>query len=342
MKILAGDIGGTKTLLQLVEASATPLSYEVLYEHRFASSDFDGLTPLVERFLADAEGHVNQVSVDSACFAVAGPVQKYGHGQAANVTNLPWQLSTDALASSLSVPRIGLINDFEAVGYGIDALSTSDLEILQTGNLQHRGARAVLGAGTGLGICQMIWLNSQYTVIPSEGGHCDFAPTNEVQLEFLNYMQSRYAHVSYDRVLSGRGITSIFSFLAEREDMGDTPVVQELLACNDTAAAITAAQGELPLAKQVIQLFVEIYGGQAGNLALLNLARGGVFIAGGIAPKLIDELKSPDFLRAFTNKGRMTALMNEFPVSVITNSRVGVIGAVVAGIRLAVKNGHCI
>ena len=357
MKVLAGDIGGTKTLLQI--ADVTEDHYQILYEQRFESQRYDDFLSMAQTFLASAP-HTAVTAIEDACVAVAGPVESAKTGQHAKVTNLPWDIEARSLAAVLRLPRLLLINDFQAIGYAIDALGSDDFVVLQSGQCQPRAPRIIIGAGTGLGVAQMIWQAGRYHVISSEGGHADFAPADEVQMALLRYMQRSFSpcreaqvspearcrerpHVSYDRILSGPGLAHIYRFLLEAASSVapmQSPLLQPEVAfglpppapCMDAqvppdAATISAMASTDPVARQAVEMFVAIYGAQAGNLALFNLAHGGVYIAGGIAPKILPYLQAGDFMRSFSSKGRMEALMAAMPVSVITHAKVGVMGA---------------
>lgn len=328
MQVLAGDIGGTKVLLQLAELDRS--SYRVIAEQRFESSGHTGLLPLVREFLRMA-GPVAPPA--AACFGVAGPITGTPVRQIARVTNLPWIVESEPIAQELRIPRVRLINDFQAVGYGIETLSAEHLVVLQAGTREPGAPCAVIGAGTGLGQALLVWQGNHYESIPTEGGHADFAPTDEVQVELLRYLSERYGRVSYERVLSGPGLVNLYSFFTARGQ----PARSDLLAADDAPAAITAAglAGTDQAAAAALRLFVKIYGAHAGNVALGYLARGGVFIAGGIAPKVLTALQDGTFVRAFADKGRMGALLGAIPVGVITNERVGLLGAALAASRLA-------
>lgn len=323
MKVLAGDIGGTKTLLQIADVTAD--HYQVIYEQRFESQRYDDFLAMAQSFLGSAP-HAAVAAIEGACIAVAGPVDTTKAGQQASVTNLPWHIEARPLAATLHLPRLLLINDFQAIGYGIGALISDDLVVLQSGQLQPRAPRMIIGAGTGLGVAQMIWQAGRYQVIPSEGGHIDFAPADEQQMALLRYMQRSFDHVSYDRILSGPGLAQIYAFLQEAAGAGAS-AQHPLLQRDDPAAAISAAVGEDPVARVALEMFISIYGAQAGNLALLNLAFGGVYLAGGIAPKIINHLAAGGFIKAFASKGRMANLMTGIPVAVIAHPKVGVMGA---------------
>lgn len=327
MRVLAGDIGGTKVLLQLAEFERG--SYRVIAEQRFESGAYHGLLPLVRELLRMT---ASTAPPDAACFGVAGPVVPTPDGQAARVTNLPWVVESAPIARELGIRRVRLINDFQAVGYGIEALRPEDVVALQAGESLREAPRAVVGAGTGLGQALLVWEYDHYESIATEGGHVDFAPTDELQIELLRHLSERYGRVSYERVLSGPGLVNLYSFFTSRGQ----PTSADLLRAEDPPAAITAAalQGHDQAAAATLRLFLKVYGAHAGNVALNCLARGGVFIAGGIAPKILPALRDGSFVRAFADKGRMSALLVSIPVHVITNERVGLLGAALAARRL--------
>ena len=329
-KVIAGDIGGTKTLLQYVDLDLATSKYQVLFEKRYASGEFSAFNLILDDFVETLRSQ-SQINIDStkACFAIAGPINKDGKKQTAKVTNLTWTLDNQELKSSFSFASVELINDFEAIAHGLATLQSSDLVSLQQGHRKQNAPKLILGAGTGLGVCQIVYHADGYTVLPSEGGHCDFAPGNEAQIELLRFLLTKYPHLSYDRLLSGLGIHNIFSFLAHREALENGDFVQSVNQAEDPAAAISQAMNSQPLAQQAIDIFVEIYGTQAGNFALSSLPYGGVYLAGGIAPKLIEQLQRPHFLEAFKAKGRMSSLMENFPIEVIMNTQIGVRGAAV-------------
>lgn len=330
MRILTGDIGGTKTLLRISDASLGPNG--VRYEKRYSSVEFPSLEPMVIQFLADA----GEMHIDSACFAVAGPVRRVDQATHSRITNLPWVLDSAALAVKCGLPRVQLVNDFEAVGYGIDVLKAEELFPLIPGLTDRSRPRLVIGAGTGLGVCQLVPSADGTQVFPSEGGHIDFAPTTELQQTFLRFMWKRHgSRVSYDRVVSGPGLAAIFEFLVESESANDDAGVREILAADDMPRAVSTHQASVPLARRALDMFIEIYGALAGNLALVTLATGGVYIGGGIAPKLIDELRRGSFAQAFLNKGRLRALLENMPLQVIMRPDVGLLGAAALASRFA-------
>lgn len=330
MQVLAGDIGGTKTLLTLAAVDARGRA-TVTHERRFDSAAYAGLAPMIGEFL-DAVGDGRP---DGACLAVAGPVSESTDGQRARLTNLPWDVDSRQLAQTAGIAHLRIINDFQAVGYGIDALTDADLATLQAGDAQTGAPCAVIGAGTGLGQGIRIRHGDHYQVLATEGGHVDFAPTDDDQIELLRWLRAHHGRVSYERILSGPGLADIHRCLCERAGLPDS----RLDVARDPAAAVSAAalSGQDVLARQALDMFMAIYGAQAGNLALTVLARGGVYVAGGIAPRLVDQLRAGPFMAAFLDKGRMRPLLEAMPVQVIINPQVGLLGAVRVAARLAVQ-----
>ncbi|QKT04356.1 glucokinase [Ectothiorhodospiraceae bacterium 2226] len=335
MRVLAGDIGGTKTILQLIDCAATglPGTGAPLHDRRFDSQAFPDFLPLVQEFLSGAPPGE---PVAAACLGIAGPLTVTSAGQQSRLTNLPWVLDSQVLARALDIPRVRLINDFQAVGHGIELLSAGDLHTLQSGYAQAQAPRALVGAGTGLGVGMLLWQQDRYEVYATEGGHVSFAPTTEEQVDLLRYMMRKYDRVSAERLVSGAGLVDIFEFLRERAAQPVMPQLKEALTEEDPAAVISrfALSGEDPIAEHALDLFVALYGAQAGDVALMTLAHGGVFIAGGIAPKILARMKGETFLHAFNNKGRMARLTANMPVHVVLNPRVGLLGAAMVAARL--------
>lgn len=330
MRVLAGDIGGTKTLLQI--ADIFPNTFRVMFEKSYESRRYPDFLPLVKEFLKSATAHTDLI-LSSACFGVAGPVKE----REARTTNLPWRIDADACVRELKINNIALINDFQAVGYGIDGLEDKDFVSLQEGVEQPAGPRVVIGAGTGLGEGFLVWNGDRYDIFPSEGGHVDFGPTDDIQLELLNYLRARFGRVTYERVVSGPGLENIYAFLRERDPRAESPELKNALSSGEGPAAISrfAAEHNDGLATQALEIFCDVYGAQAGNLALTCLPTGGVYIAGGIAPKIIEKLKTGTFMHAFKNKGRMQPLLEALPVRVIVNPKVGLIGAALMAARIS-------
>ncbi|HEU0186455.1 MAG TPA: glucokinase [Gallionellaceae bacterium] len=311
---LSADVGGTKTLLRLDAAEG------MLRQNAFSSVAYAGLDEMVAEFLQEACAG----EISSACFALAGPVA----GRQVRLTNLPWEVDADALARRFNIPRVALINDFQAVGHGIAALPSDELLTLQAGQPEP-GNRLVLGAGTGLGVAWLTPAHGRYKVHPSEGGHIDFAPTDDTQHALLRYLQQRHGHVSYERIVSGPGLVAIFEFLRDSGRAQPSPQLLAAMAAGDAAAALTqsAQQGDEPIAQRTLALFIDVYGAFAGNLALAALPRGGVYVAGGIAAKIAHAMQQGGFLHAFLDKGRFGALLQTLPLHIVLNEEVGLLGA---------------
>ncbi|NIR60922.1 MAG: glucokinase, partial [Gammaproteobacteria bacterium] len=297
MKVLAGDIGGTtaRLLLAAVERGAV----RPIFEADSRSGDYPDLAPLVQAFLADAGEAARGVA--AACFAVAGPVAETPEGETAQVTNLPWRLDSAALSEMLGLPRTRLINDFQAAAYGLEALAPTDLLTLQPGRPVPGAPRVLIGAGTGLGEAVLVWTGEHYRPLPSEGGHADLAPGDTEEQALLAHLRERFGHVSWERAVSGPGLVNVFEFLRAHRRREPSPALAEALAAGDAAAAISesALAQRDGLAMAALAMLVRLYGAQAGNLALTVLARGGVYIGGGIAPKILEWLRHGPFLEAF-------------------------------------------
>lgn len=315
---LAGDIGGTSTRLAFVEAKEGRLN--PVLEQDYPSRDYKGLVEIVEAFVT-----AHRRSVQHACFGIAGPVRK---GRVIT-PNLPWVIDAQALAQALELKTVGLINDLEANAYGIAALDASDFTVLHEGAPEAMGNAAVISAGTGLGEAGLYWDGRVHRPFACEGGHADFAPRTELEVELWLYLLKKYEHVSYERVLSGPGLHSIYMFLRDTRRGQESLRLVEAMRENDPAAVISQAalEGSCELCVQVLDVFVSVYGAAAGNLALKIMATGGVYMGGGIAPKIIDKLKAPRFIQAFTAKGRMTSLLQAIPVRVILNDKTALLGA---------------
>lgn len=316
--ILAGDIGGTNSRLALFDATNGRL--KLVNEAVYPSRDYPGLEQIVSTFVRNDSG-----KVDAACFGVAGPVRE-GRAQ---ISNLPWAVETSRLASELRVHPTFLINDLEAMAWGIGALQPTDVVTLNLGARNACGNRAVIAAGTGLGQAGMYWDGRQHHIFACEGGHTDFAPRGDIQVELLRHLEAKFGRVSYERVLSGPGLVNTYQFLRDT-GRGEQPEwLAEKLAIGDPAAAISKAalDGKSPLCEQALDIFVAIYGAEAGNLALKLMSTGGIFVTGGIAPKILAKLSRGIFLDAFLDKGRMRPLLESMPVQVIVNESTGLLGA---------------
>ena len=320
--LLAADVGGTKTLLQLLRPDPqAPHGLTAIAEQRHASQAFASLETMVTAFLHEA-GHGQP---QSACLAVAGPIRQQAARQFSQLTNLAWRLDSQQLSEALRIPQLSLLNDFQAIGYSLEVLGEQELAPLQSAHADPDAPRLVVGAGTGLGVCLVIPEGTSYTSYPTEGGHLAFAPLDIQQESLYFFLRNQYRRVSYERLLSGAGLVNIYQFLLHARHEEDDP----LLHGEDPAAAIGthALNGQHPLAIEAVELFMRIYGAFVGDLALACLPRGGVYIAGGIAPKLLALLQRGEFLTAFQQKGRMSAIMGDFPIQVITNPASGLLGA---------------
>ncbi|TFH12127.1 MAG: glucokinase [Nitrosomonadales bacterium] len=318
---VCGDIGGTKILLCLGELVDNKIHIHL--EHQYHSSSFTNFSEVLRDFLSKAKVVTKKCNPIAACFAVAGSIV----AQRANLTNLPWLIDAIKITEEFSIPTVKLINDFEAAALSIDDLLENDLVTLQIGNPQAQSMRVVLGAGTGMGVAWLTWREKFYIPLSTEAGHIDFAPSSTLQDDFLVYQRKKFGHVSIERVLSGSGLIDIFNFL-QAELINDNQLIQTDIN-NIDAPMVTnlALNRKHPIAVKALDLFVEIYGSYAGNLALAGLCHGGVYVAGGIAPKIIDKLKEGNFIRLFCDKGRYSNMMKDIPVHVVMNPMIGVMGA---------------
>ncbi len=315
---LAADLGGTKILFQLTtEQGNVVLEKEVISE-KF--NDFEGA---LAAFLA--EDKITKLSITSACFAVAGPVS----GSDASITNLPWQINADQLARQFAIKHVHLCNDFEAVAHGISSLADDEIITLQQGEPNEQSPRAVIGAGTGLGQAIMFPENKSWRVLATEGGHTDFAPTDDLQIALLEHVAEYFVHVSYERIVSGSGLVTIYEFLLIYQDLVDNTQLRQAMNSGDAAAVISqfALNKQDEIAEQALDLFIKIYGAQAGNLALNVLPMAGLYIAGGIATKNVQRFIDGPFLAAFLAKGKVSKLMHKIPVRLILQAKVGLLGA---------------
>ena len=317
MKVLAGDIGGTNARLAIAEIGyGAP---RITKEQRYPSGEAPGLAPIVCRFL-DGAGE----KVERACFGIAGPVVD---GEC-RTPNLPWTVNARELARDIGIPRTSIINDFVAAAYGVSCLGPGDLVTLQAGRAVEHGTIALIGAGTGLGEGFVVWDGTRYRVHPSEGGHADFAADDEAMWRLRQSLLDEWGRVSWERVLSGPGLAQLYRYLASGNFAPERPDVRREMADGDPAAVVTkhALAADDPLSIRALEIFVAAYGAQAGNLALTVLATGGVYLAGGIAPRIVAKLRDGTFIRAFRNKGRLADLMERIPVHVIVSPDVGLLG----------------
>ena len=315
--ILAGDIGGTKTNLGLFDASEDSLG--LLTGQSFPSKEHTGLDAIVKEFMASVSEPIT-----AACFGVAGPVL---NGQSVT-PNLPWIVDADALAEILNLESVTLLNDLEAMAYGISELKSEELFPLNQGTAVE-GNAALVAAGTGLGVASLFWDGKRYIPSASEGGHVDFAARNPLEIELLRYTQTKYSRVSVERVLSGPGLFNIYEFLRECGHGKEDREIAEAFHTQDPSSVISKAAlaHQCKMCVKALDMFVAIYGAVAGNIALTLKAIGGVYIGGGIAPKILEKLKDGTFIGAFMDKGRLSPLLATIPVNVILNDKAPLLGA---------------
>ncbi|MDP9131639.1 MAG: glucokinase [Nitrospirota bacterium] len=357
--ILAGDIGGTKTNLALYEWTTDRI--EPVHADSFHSADYTALEEIVDEFLRtlpstpflegglideardedenEAEDTetpklpLELIQLTAACFGVAGPVID----NRCHTTNLPWIIDGHALAQRFHISQVHLLNDLEATAHGLLLLRADEVVVLNAGAPpKKKQALALIAAGTGLGECILYWDGTRYHPLPSEGGHTDFAPNSDSEIELLRHLRGSYLHVSYERILSGPGLHAVYEYLRDTKKNEPTWLAEKIKV-GDPAAEIAEAglNGQTEIAKQALDMFASIYGAEAGNLALKALTLAGVYVAGGIAPKLLKKLQDGSFMRGFTNKGRYKRLMSQIPVKVVTNDKTALLGAAAVAARLA-------
>ena len=316
--ILAGDIGGTNARLAYFEPQNGHL--RLVSERTYPSREHRELGEIVVQFLDDSGAHP-----DAACFGIAGPVR---NGRV-DATNLPWAIDQSRLAKQIHLPATLLINDLEASAWGIGALDAGDLVSLNRVTGPAVGNQGVIAPGTGLGEAGLFWDGSRHHVFACEGGHTDFGPQGDLQIELLRFLKARFGHVSYERILSGPGLVNVYEFLRDQEYGKESDEFAVILKNTDPAAAIsrTALDGTHPLAEKALDLWISVYGAEAGNLALKVMATGGLFLAGGISPKVLAKLTGPLFMQSFLDKGRLRPLLEAVPVHVVTNDKAGLLGA---------------
>jgi glucokinase len=328
--ILAGDIGGTKSVLTLYEYRDEALCQ--IHEATFQSAQYPALETILEAFLAEQEPSTLQ----AACFGVAGPVVD---GRS-NATNLPWIMETSILAEVLHLPavKVKLLNDLEAAALGMLHLTPDEFAVLNRG-LQHprSGNMAVIAAGTGLGEAILIWDGSRFHPMATEGGHASFAPVDDLQIALLAALRNQFgAHVSFERVLSGPGLVNIYTFLRRYRQTDEPTWLTEALQTGDPAPMISrhGVSDDDPVCREAIELFASIYGAEAGNLALKCMGIGGVLIGGGIAPQILSVLQKGEFVRQFVNKGRFRDLLQGIEVKVALNPRAPILGAAYSAVEM--------
>lgn len=325
--ILAGDIGGTKTILALFSPETGPHSPQA--EAIFPSREYPSLEAIIQAFQVHYPGPFT-----AACFGVAGPVV----GRRAEITNLPWVIEADRVSAVCNIPIVGLLNDLEAIAHAVPILEPEDVAMLNVGQVVPGGAIAVIAPGTGLGQAYLTWNGLTYQTNPSEGGHASFAPNTPTEIALLQYLFERLDHVSVERVCSGIGIPNIYAYFRDRVFERETPAVAERLriARDPTPVIVSAAldpDNPCPLSAATLETFVRILAAESGNLALKVFATGGVYIGGGIPPRILPALRDDRFLAGFTDKGRFGALLERVPVAVILNARAALLGAANVALR---------
>ncbi|MFZ0427315.1 MAG: glucokinase [Acidobacteriota bacterium] len=330
--ILAGDVGGTKCRLAIYEEGPGASGLRPRLEDTFLSRDYPSLEAVVEDFLSNPAVEGMRDKLSTACFGVAGPVVD----DRVRTSNLPWTVEVAALKRATGIQRILLINDLEATVYGVLVLESDDLERLNECRPEPGGTRALIAAGTGLGEAIIaVGRDGVYFPVSSEGGHADFAPRNPTEMELLQHLTRRWPHVSYERVLSGPGLLNIYRFLRDLGLEEPKAVASRIEKAEDPSAEISrAAQaGESDRCARAMDLFVSIYGAEAGNLALKAKSTGGLYIGGGIAPKIRDRIIEGAFMQSFYAKGRLRSLLETIPVYLVLNSKAALLGAGVRGLQ---------
>lgn len=317
--ILAGDVGGTKVHLALYDFERGRLVHK--RDVKYPAKEYSGLEEIVKLFLAD-----HKVDVLAACFGVPGPVRQ---GRL-KLTNLPWVLDARELSTNLKIEHVFLINDLEANGYGIPELSPDQILVLSEGDAGQVGNRGLVSAGTGLGEAVLVWDGKMHVPMASEGGHCDFSARNDDEIELLRFLQKDLdGRVSFERVVSGIGLTNIYRFLRDGQGIEEPAWLADRMKSEDPNAVIAelGIAGDNELCARTLDMFVSAYGAEAGNLALKVLAIGGIYLGGGIAPRILPKMQDGSFMKAFTDKGRLSDLLVQTPVRIILESRAALLGA---------------
>lgn len=315
---MAGDVGGTKANLAFYKLTTGKL--DLLVQKQYPSADYKNLHDLILEFIKDT-GH----SANHVCIAVAGPIVN----NTCHATNLPWVIDANVLAERLQMKQVELMNDLEANAHGIYELTEKDFVTINQGLKKKNGNVGVISAGTGLGEAGIIWEDRKMRPFASEGGHCDFSPNNPIQRELLAHLSTKFEHVSYERVLSGQGLQNIYEFLRDAKKMEEPKWLADSFKTGDLPAIVSehGLKGETEICVEALNIFTDIYGSESGNLALKLMATGGIYIGGGIAPKMIEKLSEPRFLDAFLNKGRLRAVLETIQIKVIMNDKTALLGA---------------
>ncbi len=318
--ILAGDVGGTKTVLAIY-SKEKGVAGGALCEERYASGEHESFEEIIQKFLEKAG-----VQPSGACFGVAGPV----HNQTSQITNLPWRISGATIGEVFGIERVKLLNDLEAIAHAVPHLSKEDLFTLNEGTEVLYGNKAIVAPGTGLGVAFLVWDGDGYKALASEGGHISFAPGNELEIELLKFLHHKYEHVSYERVCSGSYMTNIYDFFLEKGSYPEPDwLKRELEETSDKTPVIVQAalDHKAAICEATLDVFVSVLGSVTSNMAITILPRGGIYLGGGIPPRILDRLKQPDFMSAVANKGRFFDLCNNMPVHVILTSKAPLYGA---------------
>jgi len=324
MIVLSADVGGTKTIIQLVivELYFDSPRIHVIQEKYYASSDFASFTELIKDFLKGC--NISQYP-QAACISVAGPIEDTGISQKSKLTNLTWELDSIILSNELKIEKVKIINDFEAIAYGVGFLDESNLTTIQSGIPLNKKNRLVVGAGTGLGVCLLVWDGNKYKAVPTEGGHIGFSPSNDDQDYIHQALRKIFGRTSIERIVSGPGLENIYKSLCDKYVFESEFSEGE----KDLAAAIAKLAFKQcdSMAAKALTLFIQCYGSFIGDTALSCFASGGVFMAGGIAPKILWRLTQPDFINSINSKGRMERIVKDIPIWVVLNQKVGLIGS---------------
>jgi len=317
--ILAGEIGATRTRLAAFESEGNKL--QCIVEKTYKSQEHSGMAEIVSGFIR-TEG----IPVHSACFGVAGPVR----GGRSKISNLPWTIDSRELAAQLRLSTAGLLNDLEAYAYGVDGLESKDFVTLREGAEDAEGNRAVISARTGLGVAGLYWDGYRHHPFACEGGHVDFAPRNDLEMELARYVRNKYGHVSCERILSGPGIKNIYEFLRDMKKAEEPAWLKAQMDQVPNQPALIsrlALEKKAQICEQALSLFVTVYGSETGNCALNFMSTGGIFIGGSIAAKIVPKMQDPIFMQSFLDKGRMRSLLEDMPVRIVLNDNAGLIGA---------------